>query len=187
MLSKKLSPDKKLLFLIFAGMFLVMLLLTALTPMLADDYSYSFSYADRSRIDSVRDIFLSLNAHRDSMNGRMVSHFFAHLFLLLPKPVFCVVNALVFTLIIFLIYLTIRSGNDRRDLLLMLIALFLIWLYTPVFGQVFLWLDGACNYSWAFLFIFAFLYPYCSAYLHKRRPFADNPCLKVLYLSLIHI
>lgn len=184
MLSKKLSPDKKLLFLIFAGMFLVMLLLTALTPMLADDYSYSFSYADRSRIDSVRDIFLSLNAHRDSMNGRMVSHFFAHLFLLLPKLVFCVVNALVFTLIIFLIYLTIRSGNDRRDLLLMLIALFLIWLYTPVFGQVFLWLDGACNYSWAFLFIFAFLYPYCSAYLHKRRPFADNPCLKVLYVLL---
>lgn len=166
MRSRQVSLDKKLIRWIFFFLFAVILILTALTPMQADDYSYSFSYADRSRIQSLSDIIQSLQVHRDTMNGRMTAHFFAHLFLLLPKPVFSFLNAFVFCLIVFFLYRLVRGENERRNVFLLLLILFLTWLYTPVFGQVFLWLDGACNYAWGLCFILAYLSPYIAAYLH---------------------
>lgn len=99
--------------------------------MLADDYSYSFSYADRSRISSVSAIISSLEAHRSYMNGRMASHFFAHLFLMLPKAIFCLANALIALGIFSLIYLTLPGSDDRQKFIIMLIVFFLVWLYTP--------------------------------------------------------
>lgn len=148
-------------------LFFLFFTLSFLTPMLADDYSYSFSYADRSRINSISDIISSLAAHRVDMNGRMAAHFFAHLFLMQPKIVFCLANSLIVLGIFYLIYLTLPGTDDRQKFIVMLMVFFLVWLYTPVFGQVFLWLDGACNYAWAFFFIYAFIFPYCRAYLFK--------------------
>lgn len=184
MANKKLSLEKKIILWFFLALYLVVLVLTALTPMLADDYSYSFSYADRSRISSLSDILRSLQAHRDTMNGRMTAHFFAHLFLLLPKPVFSVCNALVFCLILFNIFRIVRGGDDRLNIFLLLLAFFLVWLYTPVFGQVFLWLDGACNYAWALCFILAYLYPYLAAYL-RGSPLAPGSAWKKLLFLLL--
>ena len=155
---------RKLLIWAFILLFFLFFSLSFLTPMLADDYSYSFSYADRSRISSLSDIISSLEAHRNDMNGRMAAHFFAHLFLMLPKIIFCLANSLVVLGIFYLIYLTLPGTDYRQKFIIMLIVFFLVWLYTPVFGQVFLWLDGACNYAWAFFFIYAFIFPYCRAY-----------------------
>ncbi len=168
----------------FLAIFILVFVLSFLTPMLADDYSYSFSYADRSRISSLADIFASLQVHRVEMNGRMAAHFFAHLFLMLPKVFFCLANALVAVGIFRLVYLSLRSGDDRCDFIILLTAGFLVWLYTPVFGQVFLWLDGACNYAWAFLFIYAFIYPYFSAYLFRRSASPFGRLGKLLFLPL---
>ncbi len=43
----------------------------------------------------------------------------------------------------------------------------MLWNFTPAFGEVYLWLDGSCNYSWAIcsvlIFIFPFLQRYCKA------------------------
>ena len=70
-----------LMIIVFSAVFLM----TCLTPMLADDFSYSFSYADNRRIENIGDIIRSLCAHRQTMNGRMFSHGLPMLFLLLPK------------------------------------------------------------------------------------------------------
>ena len=171
----------------FLLLFFLVFTLSFFTPMLADDYSYSFSYADRSRIDSLADIYDSLSVHRVEMNGRMAAHFFAHLFLMLPRFFFCLVNALAAVGIFYLIYRSLRSGDGKRDFIIMLTSFFLVWLYTPVFGQVFLWLDGACNYSWAFLFIFAYIYPYCKAYLFKlsSSPFSKPGKFFFLLLAFL--
>ena len=128
---------------IFICVFLLIFLCTSLTPMMADDYSYSFSFYDRSRIENLADIFSSLSVHRIEMNGRMLAHFFAHLFLLLPKPIFNIINALVFSGIIFLLFSWIRTSDKRTNILLLLLIIAMLWLFVPVFGQVFLWLDGA--------------------------------------------
>ena len=167
MIYKSLPLYRKLLIWSFIMLFFLFFTLSFLTPMLADDYSYSFSYADRSRINSISDIISSLAAHRVDMNGRMAAHFFAHLFLMQPKIVFCLANSLIVLGIFYLIYLTLPGTDDRQKFIVMLMVFFLVWLYTPVFGQVFLWLDGACNYAWAFFFIYAFIFPYCRAYLFK--------------------
>ena len=91
----RLIQSKKLIIAVYIFVSLAIVLVSSLTPMLADDYSYSFSYADRTvRIQTLGDIFASLKAHRANMNGRMISHGLAMLFLLLPKAVFNVVNAL---------------------------------------------------------------------------------------------
>ena len=145
--------------------FLAMLLMTALTPLLADDFSYSFSYADRTkRIDSLGEILRSLAAHRRDMNGRMVSHGLAMLFLMLPKAVFNVCNALNAVLLALLVYAWLPGERKGRSLLLLLLALTLLWLCTPVFGQVALWLDGSLNYAWAVSAMLLFLLPYFRAY-----------------------
>ncbi len=165
-------------------LFFLFFVLSLLTPMLADDYSYSFSYADRSRINSISDRISSLAAHRVDMNGRMAAHFFAHLFLMQPKIVFCLANSLIVLGIFYLIYLTLPGTDDRQKFIVMLMVFFLVWLYTPVFGQVFLWLDGACNYSWAFFFIYAFIFPYCRAYLFNLSASPFGLFGKLFFLPL---
>lgn len=151
--------------------------------MIADDYSYSFSFYDRSRIENLADIFSSLSVHRTEMNGRMLAHFFAHLFLLLPKPLFNIANALVFSGIIFLLFSWVRTSDKRTNILLLLLIIAMLWLFVPVFGQVFLWLDGACNYAWSIPFIFLFLTPYFSRYT-KKVDIIEKPIYKILFLLL---
>lgn len=71
-----------------ALLFIFMLALNFLTPYQADDFAYHFSFDTGERIESISDIFPSLAAHTQTMNGRVIAHFFVHLFELLPKAVF---------------------------------------------------------------------------------------------------
>lgn len=83
---KKLNAkaDKILLAIVFVCIFLLMLYCNIKTPMLIDDYSYLYSFDDWSRIENVFQIFPSMAAHRLSMNGRVVAHFFLQFFLMFP-------------------------------------------------------------------------------------------------------
>lgn len=147
-----------------AAIFLLMLVLNFLTPMVSDDYAYCFSFVDWERIESVGEIFPSMKMHREYANGRVVAHFFAQLFLLLPKAVFNVVNALVTTAIFFIMLCICGFEKQGKSLFLLLGAFMLVWYFAPDYGQIFLWLDGSCNYSWAIFFSLLFLYPYFRLY-----------------------
>ena len=74
--------------------FLVVLGLTALTPMVSDDFAYCFSFADWTRIRHMGQIIPSMAEHRNVTNGRVIVHGLVQLLLLLPRPVYCVLNAL---------------------------------------------------------------------------------------------
>ena len=107
--------SKKPWILLYLLVFLAMLVMSCLTPMLADDYSYSFSFAEfGKRIQSLSDVFQSLAAHRQQINGRMFSHFLAMVFLMLPKLVFNLCNALIAVLQLHLVSLYIRTGKPAR-------------------------------------------------------------------------
>ena len=150
--------------------FFAMLVMTYLTPLLADDYSYSFSYADRSlRIANVRDIFDSLKAHRLKMNGRVFSHALTMLFLLGPKMIFNIANSVNACVLLFLMSQFYNSKNQKRNFLLGLLSVFLVWEYMPVFGQVFLWLDGSLNYSWAVTVVLIYILPFYRAYIDREE------------------
>ena len=165
---KRILQSKKALAAVFLCVFLAVFVMTSLTPMLADDFSYSFSYADRSRrMQSLGDVPPSLAAHYRSMNGRMISHGLVMLFLLLPKPVFNLCNALNACLLLGTLSRFFSGERRERTLLLTLLAAFLLWTFTPVFGQAYLWLDGSLNYSWAVTLLLLFLFPFYCEYCER--------------------
>ena len=167
-----------LMIIVFSAVFLM----TCLTPMLADDFSYSFSYADNRRIENIGDIIRSLCAHRQTMNGRIFSHGLTMLFLLLPKMVFNFANAVNAVLLLFLFHKYLENNEPGRTFILVLSSALLIWAFMPVFGQVFLWLDGSLNYSWALTIVMAFLYPFYCAFVGKTTAISGKSWFRILYI-----
>ena len=78
------------------------------TGLMADDYSYSFSLSNGQRITNVSQIFDSMRAHRQLVNGRVITHSFVQLFLMIPHVIFDIVNSLVFILEILMVLKKIR-------------------------------------------------------------------------------
>lgn len=178
----KLNSSSKVSVFLFVGIFLLMLICNSLTLLVADDFAYIGSYATGERIDNVLEIFPSMAAHAKSMNGRLVSHFFVQLFIMFPKWIFNIINALVFTLQIFLLYKLSKFGNKKRrcNNIIILAAVAAIWVYGPVFGQVNLWLAGSCNYLWAITFGLLFLVPYVKEFMDGTR--MKKPVLRCLFV-----
>ena len=151
----------------YAAIALLMLALNLLTPLLADDYRYAFSFATGERLKNVVDIFPSLAAHAVSINGRLVPHFFVQLFTLLPRQVFSVVNTVVFLLLIAGMYrLSQKEEQNWKLLVLIFGGMFLL---PPVFGQSFLWLAGSVNYLWCDTLLVWLLVPFADAVFGKRN------------------
>ena len=126
----------------------VMLLLNAHTPLMMDDYDYSFSWSTGERIAGVSDVVASQAAHYRMWGGRSVVHAVAQLFLSMDKRVFNVANTLMYLLLLLELYALARPKNRRWCWPLLLVAHGALFLGVPFFGTVFLWLTGACNYLW---------------------------------------
>ena len=126
----------------------LMLLLNVHTPLMMDDYDYSFSWATGGRIAGVTDILASQWAHYAMWGGRSVTHFLAQLFLYLGKPVFNIANTLMYLGLLLEISLLGGRKGEGIDWRAPLAAHGLLFFLVPFFGVVFLWLDGACNYLW---------------------------------------
>lgn len=171
------SRSRLLLVLFCLGFFALMLLCTHWTDLIADDYRYCFSYADDTRIESVAQIFPSMAAHRQSMNGRVVPHFLVQLFLLLPKGIFDVVNALLCAALVWLLH-ELAVGKGLPNPVLACVLFFALWAFQPDFGQVFLWLTGAVNYLWCGVFSLLWLLPLVKSF---RDDWTPGTALKVLY------
>lgn len=151
------------------GIFAVMLVLNFLTPYVADDYVYMFSFSTKERLETICDLIPSMYVHCLRMNGRVVSHTLEQLFMLVPKWVFNFCNAGVFTLGVFLLY---RIANfARKPNLLLLAGIGMgVWCSIPAFGQVALWQVGSVNYFWAVTGCLLFLLPYLIRYLRGTEP-----------------
>lgn len=164
---------------LYTAVFISAFMLTVLTPKYADDFAYSFSFATDQRIRSIADIFPSMAVHRVLLNGRVVPHFLVQLFLMFPKAVFSLLNAMETVLLLKLSSRCLQTSGKKKCLIL-LCGIFGIWLFTPSFGENYLWLDGAVNYSWALAVLMLFLTPYISAWFQMPRE-------KHTLLSVLHI
>ena len=167
---------------LFLLIFLVMLVLTSITPMLADDYTYCFSFADGARIENISQIIRSMRAHRLDYNGRVFSHGLVQLFLMLPKPVFNYCNAAVALFLILLSGQFFRKENACAAFMPELLMTLALWCFVPDFGQVFLWLDGAINYLWALFLTVLFVGRFYGEYLGKEfcRPLWKEAAMLIL-------
>ena len=142
--------------LFFLVVFAVVWLLTSLTPLIADDYNYAFTWADEGigRIDNFYLIYTSMQSHRMWTHGRVFAQGWVSLFMMWPKHVFNLANAAVLTSLLVAVYHFFLRSQVGQPLLSTAVVGMLYWICMPAYGQVFLWLDGSCNYSWGGAFGF---------------------------------
>lgn len=148
-----------LLFLTAAGM----LLLNCITPLIADDYSYSFIWGTEERLGGLGDIVYSQYQHYLTWGGRTMAHFLGQLFLWLGKPVFNVFNTAAYLLLSLFLYKIVKKEEKQNTILFLMIQFFL-WRFSVAFGETSLWLIGSCNYLWGAMFMVGFLIPYHQAF-----------------------
>ena len=141
---------------ILSSIFLVIYILNSITPIMSDDFGYSFNL-DHERLNGIRDIGNFQIAHYKWWGGRIVAHTLVQLFLLGPKTIFNIFNSLCFTALILLMYL-ISKKEKKDNKLIIPIMFFLIYFLQPVFGQCCLWLTGSCNYLWTTTIVLFLLY-----------------------------
>lgn len=151
------------------ALFGIMLFFNTMTPYVADDYVYMFSFSDGKPLaeGGFLEIFRSMYAHSFCMNGRAVSHGFEQLFMLFPKSVFNVVNSFVMVFTIYVMY-RIINYRERKNCILYLAVAMAVWHYTPAFGQVYLWQVGSVNYLWSVFGMVLFLSPYIFRFVHNK-------------------
>ncbi len=128
--------------------FFSMLCLNLLSPLVADDYRYLYSFATQEKITSIPEIVSSMALHAKLLNGRVIPHFFAQLFLMLPSPFFKVINACAYVLLLLGIYRLASDPRKAYDWKLLLAIAGAVFLLPPIFGQTYLWQTGAISYLW---------------------------------------
>ena len=175
---KKMNESGKVLLLLLVSIGIIMFLFNRLTPMLVDDYSYCYSYVDRSRITSISQIIPSMLAHYNSMNGRLIAHGFVQLMLMMPDWVFDLINSVIYCILCMTVYDYIWKLYHEKHNAVLLAAVFgAFWVCIPSYGEVFLWLDGSCNYLWCTAALLLFIRPALADWPHK-----DKPSFWVLYI-----
>lgn len=148
-------------FIILFALFSYMLLINFYTPLMADDYRYAQNWEQTRHLESWSDIVDFQVVHYLEWGGRSVAHSFAQAMLFLGKPVFNVLNSLVFILLIVCIYYHAR-GQVTKDFepMFLLVVMFLTWFCIPTLGETSIWLTGSCNYLWMTTLVLVFLLPY---------------------------
>ena len=98
--------DKIKMILIIIFIYLSMLILNIVTPLIMDDYNYTFGL--EGRINSIIDIINYQQWFYFNWGGRNIAHFIAQFFLMNDKIFFNIVNPAIYTLMIYLIYNLIK-------------------------------------------------------------------------------
>ena len=167
------------------AIFFVMYGLNSMTPpTLSDDVLYKCVWKmdetmEQRPIETFGDIVESQTAHYKVVNGRIVVHTVAQLFIgILGKDVFNVFNSLFFCFLIwccvlFAVDVNIRSTGDlyrgrsnvsnmqkyehTNIFMPLLLSTFLIFVLIPGFQDAFLWFVGSFNYLWTALAVLLFI------------------------------
>lgn len=135
-------------------LFIILSIVTFISPMVADDYGYINVLGEGRRISSLWDIFISQANQYRLMNGRVLAHFFAQLFLWMPRIVFSVVNAGI----IIAYLLKITEISKKNTLLDFVIVGLMFLFFMPAIGNTIFWLTGSTNYLWTTTFILFYLH-----------------------------
>ncbi|OQC13930.1 MAG: hypothetical protein BWX72_01511 [Firmicutes bacterium ADurb.Bin080] len=148
----------------------LILLLNCLTPLLADDYLYSFIFgnSDNIRVSGLRDVIVSQYNHWHLWGGRNIAHSICQLFLIYDKMIFNVANSFVYVIFILLIYIHAAGTLKEFKISIYLLINILLWIFLPSWGQNIIWLTGSCNYLWTAVFLLAFLLPFRLNFSGKR-------------------
>ena len=150
-----------------------MLVLNQLMPLHRDDYEYALIWGTLDKITSWQDIVPSLYNHYMIHGGRMVDFFVLDSFLLLGKEWFNPFNALLFVMLIVLVYwYSLQTITFQFNPTILSLLIVFSWLGLPHFALTNIWMTGACVYLMPAVFILAFMLPYYFHFIDK--PVASN-------------
>lgn len=143
------------------GLFVLMYVLNAWMPMYRDDYIAAVIWKTGDHLQSVQDVFLSLDRYYFMHGGRLVSFFVQFFFLLYGKFWFNIFNAAIFTAMMVCMYFHVVRSLRLKDGLPLLAALTAFsWLCISHFGEIAIWMCGSAVYLWTGFFTALFLLPY---------------------------
>lgn len=161
--------EKVIFWIVVAGAFLAIALFNFLTPVMSDDYLYTY---DVRKIHSLWDLLQSEYKEYMTWTGRSVNHLTLKLFLMTDKNVFSLFNSINFVVMTLLIYYNIE-GKKRYDVPVYILVNLFVWIFAVEFGETVLWECGACNYLWGTTNILAFVSLFkfaCSRAEKIKRP-----------------
>jgi len=177
-------------------LFILIWFLNLCTPLICDDYVYSFVWQDNAmgvalsesanRVSGLADIFYSQWKHYFSWGGRTVAHFLAQLFLWAGKDLFNFLNAGCFILLLLEIQWVVNEGKvsfnvSAKDVLWDFGA---IWIFSVYLGDIFTWLTLSCNYLWTTVILLAFLIIFERHYFSTEDScFEGNQILSVIFFA----
>lgn len=154
--SKKLNW---IMFLLVLGItFVYMVFLNSKTPLIADDFVYTFIFGTTIPVSSLGDIVGSQISYYLTWGGRVVAETLTQLFMFLGKDVFNIANSICYIVFCLCVYFLAVGRKIRWEGLLL--TTILIWFFIPMFGQTVMWLTGACNYLWCGTLILLVLLPF---------------------------
>ncbi len=159
-----ISPGWRSRLPVYIPVFLILFVLSLFTPMVSDDFGYSYSFVDWTRIRHIGEIIPSMAVHRQVQNGRVFVHGIVQLLLMLPRVVFALLNALNAVLLLAAVRRLAQAGSRLSETLILVFAFFYLCCFTPAFGENFLWLVGSVNYAWGLSVSLLFLLPFLTEY-----------------------
>lgn len=142
------------------ALFIVLFVLNVLMPLYSDDWVYSFIYRTNHRVETLGDIFHSQYRHYFLWGGRSVAHVIAQFLLLINKSVADFLNAAIYIVMVYLIYVIAKNSFKPRALILLSIITSLLILFLPDFMETVLFKTVSSNYLWTSVIILLFLLPY---------------------------
>lgn len=149
--------------------FIIMIILNMNTAFVADDFNNMFT-SKGEKITNIFQVFGNQFDRYYSSNGRILAHTIGEIILILNKNIINFIEAFGFCFLMYLIYkfrylddfygINTELRNYKKKILknkyekhiyktlIFINVFFLVWRFTPVFGQDFLWVIGAANYMW---------------------------------------
>ncbi|WP_373483484.1 DUF6056 family protein [Acetobacterium sp.] len=161
-LIQNLMESRKTNLLLFSAIvavtFTYMVFLNFKTPLIADDFVYTFIFATSKPVMNFGDIINSQISYYTTWGGRVVAETLTQLFMFLGKDVFNIANSLCYLIFCLAVYFLAVGRKIRFELLLLTTVL--IWFFIPMFGQTVMWLTGSCNYLWCGTIILLAILPF---------------------------
>lgn len=184
---KEIFKNNKALIITFFTIFVLLLIINSLTIWAADDYAfYNNVWLGESKFSFLR-IYERTTAFYFAWTGRYLSTFINYIFLYFPKPIFNVVNSLIYTGLIYLIYKMVKKDDkkttDKENALLVTTIFGLTWVLVPSVGQVMFWQIGAVIYLWMY-FLLALLVTYYIRLLRKQKTLKDN-IINIILITIL--
>lgn len=149
--------------------FALMVILNMNTVFVADDFNNMFTM-DNEKITNIFQVFSNQVKRYYNTNGRILAHTIGEIILIFNKNIINIVDSAGFCALMYLMYkfstlndfygIDIGYKHNRKVIkknkygrhiyktMFFLNVFFLVWKFTPVFGQDFLWIIGAANYMW---------------------------------------